>query len=252
MQTGQSEDRCASPSLKTASPVPANELTRRTDLVRNSTLFAGMSVAECREIVALAHEKQFARRQVMFLDGDPVRHIILLISGSAKLLKFGQNGTEVIVQLKGPGDVVGTTALFPQVQHCATAQTLRASTAIAWDVSVFESLSLRSVHLRRNITFMLGQQLQELEMRFCEISTEKVAARLSHQLIRMRDQVGRRVNGSVEINLSREELAQLTGTTLFTVSRLLSDWNRSGVVSTGREAVSVHNFQALTQLAECD
>lgn len=64
------------------------------------------------------------------------------------------------------------------------------------------------------------------------------------------NQVGRRVNGSVEIRLSREELAQLTGTTLFTVSRLLSNWNQRGIVSTRREAVSVNSLEALVQLAE--
>jgi CRP/FNR family transcriptional regulator, nitrogen oxide reductase regulator len=74
---------------------------------------------------------------------------------------------------------------------------------------------------------------------------------LSHQLIRLLNQLGR-VNGGGEIRLSREELAQLTGTTLFTVSRLLSEWNQRGIVSTRREAVSVNNFQALAELGEIE
>ena len=130
------------------------------------------------------------------------------------------------------------------------AQALMASTALAWDGTVFETLSQRYQLLRRNITHLLCQQLQELEERFREVSTERVSARLSHELVRLLNQVGRRVKGGVEIRLSREELAQLTGTTLFTVSRLLSDWNHRGIVSTRREAVSVHNLQALVQLAE--
>jgi CRP/FNR family transcriptional regulator, nitrogen oxide reductase regulator len=125
-----------------------------------------------------------------------------------------------------------------------------ASTALVWDATVFETISQRSQLLRRNITYLLCQQLHELEERFREISTERVSARLSHQLVRLHNQVGRRVSGGVEIRLSREELAQLTGTTLFTVSRLLSDWNQRGIVRTRREAVSVHNLQALVQLAE--
>ena len=252
MFTGHSEDHTASLPFRPATSIKENEIARRAALVHSSPLFTGMPMGDCREIVASSQEKQYARRQTMFLEGDPVRQIILLLSGSAKILKFGQNGTEVILQLKGPGDVVGTAALLPQIQHCATAQTLRASTAIVWEAPVFESLSQRSIQLRRNITHILSQQLHELEMRFCEVSTQKVASRLSHQLVRMRNQVGRPVNGSVEINLSREELAQLTGTTLFTVSRLLSEWNQKGIISTKRQAVSVHNFQALAQLAEGD
>jgi CRP-like cAMP-binding protein len=132
------------------------------------------------------------------------------------------------------------------------AQALGAATALVWDAAVFESISQRFALLRRNIMRILCQQLQELEERYREISTEKVAARLSHQLMRLLNQVGRRVNGGVEISLSREELAQLTGTTLFTVSRLLSGWSQMGIVSTRREAVSVHNLQALTELAESE
>jgi len=86
----------------------------------------------------------------------------------------------------------------------------------------------------------------------CALLCCRVAVRLSHQLVRLLNQVGRRVNGAIEIRLSREELAQLTGTTLFTVSRLLSDWNDRGIVSTRRESVSVRNFQALARLAESE
>ncbi len=86
--------------------------------------------------------------------------------------------------------------------------------------------------------------------RFREIGTERVAARLSSQIIRMMHQVGRQVNGGTEIRISREELAQLTGTTLFTVSRLLSDWDRQGIVVARRELVSIRNLAALIDLSE--
>jgi CRP-like cAMP-binding protein len=89
-----------------------------------------------------------------------------------------------------------------------------------------------------------------MEERFREISTQKVAARLSHQLIRLLKQLGRGTDQIVEIGLSREELAQLTGTTLFTVSRLLSQWEKQGIISSRREAVVVCNVQALAALSE--
>jgi CRP/FNR family transcriptional regulator, nitrogen oxide reductase regulator len=63
-------------------------------------------------------------------------------------------------------------------------------------------------------------------------------------------QVGKRVNGSVEISLSRAELAQLTGTTLFTVSRLLSQWNLRGIVYARRESVTVRDLPALMELSQ--
>lgn len=232
--------------------VSESETRRREALVRNSPLFSDLPATECREIASVAHEKHFARRQTIFLEGDSVRRVVLLTSGSAKIVQLGQSGAEVILGVRGPGEVVGTVGLRPQDRHCSTALTLASSSALVWDSAAFEAFSQRSVHLRRNITQILCQQLHELEERYREISTEKVSVRLSHQLIRLLNQLGRRANGEVEIRLSREELAQLTGTTLFTVSRLLSDWNQRGIVSTRREAVSVNDFEALEQLGETE
>jgi CRP-like cAMP-binding protein len=104
--------------------------------------------------------------------------------------------------------------------------------------------------LRRNALMILNRRLQELEARFREISTQRVASRLSSQLLRLANQVGRVVAGSVEIGLSQEELAQLTGTTLFTVSRVFSQWEQQGIVSTRREAVLIRDVRALMGLAE--
>ena len=108
----------------------------------------------------------------------------------------------------------------------------------------------RHAFLRRNMLDIVLQHLDDMHERFREISTERVAARLSSQILRMMNQVGRRVDGDVEIIISREDLAQLIGTTLFTVSRILSDWDRQGIVAVRREFVSVRNVPALLDLSE--
>jgi CRP-like cAMP-binding protein len=225
---------------------------RKVTLVEHSPLFANIPPTDCREIVAAARESEFSRHDTIFLEGDPIRHVTLLTSGSAKVIKLDQTGAEVILRLAGPGDVVEVTGLPAECRHGSMAQALSASTALIWEASRFQALADRFPALSRNITKVAAERLQELEERYREISTEPVPTRLSHQLVRLFNQVGRRVNGNgtLEINLSREELAQMTGTTLFTVSRLLSEWKERGVLTAGRESVSVHNIQALRALAE--
>jgi len=227
-------------------------LSRRAPRALPFPLFSNISQADCTKIASAAHQKDFHRRQTIFLEGDPVRQILVLTSGCAKITQLGQNGTEVILRLNGPGDVVGVFGDCSGVNHRSTARSLQLSTALVWEASVFESLMERFPILRRNTVRILGERLLELEERFREVCTEKVAPRLSSQIIRLLDQVGRRVNGTVEISLSREELAQLTGTTLFTVSRLLSEWEQRGILVTRRKAVSVRNLQALEELSESD
>lgn len=219
--------------------------SRRLAMVRGLPLFMDLSPADLKEIASAAYEKQFRRREMIFLEGDPVRQVVLLTSGSAKIVQIGQSGTEFILGIRGPGEVVGTVGLRPQDRHASTAMALASSAALVWDAAVFERLSRRSVQLGRNITHILMQQLHEPEVRYDEISRERPSVRLSHQLVGLLNQLGRRVHGQLEIRPSREELAHLTGTTLLTVTRLLKEWKRRGIVSADREAVRVNDLSNL-------
>jgi CRP-like cAMP-binding protein len=115
------------------------------------------------------------------------------------------------------------------------------STALVWDYSVLQGLMLQYPQIRKNISQILFSRLNELEERFREVATEKVAKRVALALLRLLKHIGKKVHGGVEISLSREELAQMTGTTLFTTSRLLSKWGEMGYVLPRRESVLVRD-----------
>lgn len=222
--------------------------------VQGFALFSDVSPADCSAITATAREKRYARRQTIFSEGDPVEQVVLLLSGCVKITQLGLSGNEVILRLNGPGEIAGAFRLCANCQHCSTAQTVQPCVALVWDSTTFEKLLERYPAFRRNIVRALEERLQEMEQRFREVSTEKVGSRLSSELIRLSKRLGRAVNGNGnrEISLSRAELAQLTGTTLFTVSRLLCRWQTLGIVSIRREAVQVRDFAALTQLAQSE
>lgn len=227
-------------------------LNARGSLIQGFALFADVSPSDCSTIVACAREKRFARRQNIFSEGEPVRQVTLLLSGCVKITQIGVNGTEVILRLNGTGEVVGAFRLCADCHHCSTAQAVQPSTALVWDAVTFEKLLERYPAFRRNIVRALEERLQEMEQRFREVSTERVGSRLSSELVRLTNRLGRPSEGHLEITLSRAELAQLTGTTLFTVSRLLCQWQTLGIVKIRREAVLVRDFAALTQLSQSE
>lgn len=228
-------------------------MERRAAAVQHFALFSGIPFADCLRIVSTAHERHFERRQSIFFEGDPIRQVVLLTSGSVKITQFGPNGQEVILRVNGPGEMVGSMGSSPCMgqcaEHCSTARTLEQSSILSWETAQFEAIAERYPFLRRNTAHVLEKRLHELEERFREISTEKVSPRLSSELVRLLDQVGKRGDGHVEISLSRQELAQLTGTTLFTVSRLLCQWESLGIVVPRREGVLVRNVPALMELS---
>jgi CRP-like cAMP-binding protein len=230
------------------------DANQRFALVRQFPLFSGISPADCTSIISSAREKSFLRGQTFYLAGDSIQQTWLLTSGCVKVTQLGPNGDEVILRLTAPGEFVG--ALCSQVcrgsSHCSGAQALQSSRTLVWDSHLFETISERFPLLRRNIGRILGERLREMEERFREVSTEKVGPRLGSQLIRLQRQIGKQADhGAVEINLSRADLAQLTGTTLFTVSRLLCQWEQRGIVLARRETVLILAPQALQSMSEC-
>jgi CRP-like cAMP-binding protein len=122
--------------------------------------------------------------------------------------------------------------------------------ALVWDAPTFKALVARYPVLHQNMVRILSEDLGELEERFREVATERVAPRVARQLVRLLARIGRSANGAVEVSLTREELAQMTGTTLFTVSRLLSAWEERGMVKPRRESVTVCDVALLRAMSK--
>jgi CRP-like cAMP-binding protein len=224
-------------------------LNARVARIQQISLFRGLTLAECAEVASIAQERQFADRQTIFREGDSVRFVLVLISGRVKLTQLSRFGTEVIFSVGGTGEVLGGFGLAPNSVQRLTAQTLGRCHVLSWDVRAFLSLEERIPAVRRNAVGILSDRLRMLEERFLELATEQVAPRLARMLFRLLEQ-GNHGSHPSRIDLSHEELAQMTGTTLFTVSRLLCQWEQRGIVQTLRKAVMILDPQRLIDLSE--
>jgi CRP/FNR family transcriptional regulator, nitrogen oxide reductase regulator len=214
------------------------------------TLFSDISPAECSAIVSAAYQENFRPGQTIFSEGDPVEEVELLVAGWVKITQPCPRGNEVILRLAGMGELVGAFGCWSDHKHRSTAQAVRPCTALVWDTATFDEILEHSHLFLWNTIRALEERLEEMEQRFREVSTEDVGSRLSSELIRLSKRFGCAMNGHQEICLSRQELAQLTGTTLSTVSRYLCHWQSLGIVSIGREMVQVCDVTALAQVSE--
>src|SRR5215472_7329565 len=218
--------------------------------IESAPLFTGVSPEDLKRISAAAGLNRFARGKILYLERDNVEQVLFLISGSVKFSQLGSKGLEVILRLGAPGDVFDVVSLFVTGKHATTAQTIRPCEALIWDAEAFKALVQGLPVLNRNIIRLIGGHLLELEERFRELATERVAPRVARQLIRLQEQVGALRKAEMEIGLSREGLAQMTGTTLYTVSRLLSTWEEDGLVNSRRESMTIADVGALRKVIE--
>lgn len=241
------ESQCLAGPFTTAA-----NMAGRIDLISSSPLFENLSQQVIEKIARMARPKAIARDEVLFMQGQPVRMVALMRTGSMKISQLARNGNEVILWIYGSGNVLGTLTDPMSCCYTCSARALEQSTALVWDYSAIQALMLEYPQIRKNAGQILAVRLDELEERFREVATEKVAKRVALALLRLLKHVGKKVSEGIEVSLSREELAQMTGTTLFTISRLLSKWNELGYVLPRREAVIVRNVRMLEQAEDDD
>ena len=215
-----------------------------------SALFTGMSPRECLEIASCARARTFARDEILFTQGQPVQSLILLESGSVKLTQLSSEGSEVLMWMSGSGELVNVNADPPFCNHTCSARATERCRAMIWEFQRLQSLLNEYPQLRTNISRILAHRLKELEERFREVATEKVARRLALALLRLLKTVGKPSPEGIQVSLTRQELAQMTGATLFTISRVLSRWAEQGFVLPRREAVVVHDTVQLESVSD--
>jgi CRP-like cAMP-binding protein len=228
-------------------------LAERVVLMCASALFAGLKPEECLQIAAWAKARSFIRDELLFMQGQPVRNLVLLQTGSVKQTQISSAGAEVILWMNGKGDAVGVNSGESAFSsHTCSARALETCKALTWEYSKLQSLLAEHPQIRTNINQILSNRIQELEERFREIATEKVAKRLAQTLLRLLKSIGKEHQLGVQVSLSREELAQMTGTTLFTISRILSKWSDEGFILPRREAVVVSDPSRLGRIGDED
>lgn len=199
-------------------------------------------------------QRSIEEGEFFFFQGDPATYFYVLITGRAKLLQTNPAGQQVNLrtinewQMFGALGAVRENAVYP-----ATAQALEPSTALAIESSFLKEMMQTRPYLSQNLMQLMTSYIMEMQERYRELATEKVERRIALTVLRLAGQIGKRINSKdmmVELPLTRQDVAEASGTTIFTVSRVLADWERRGLVEAGRERVVIRNPHGLVQISE--
>jgi CRP/FNR family transcriptional regulator, nitrogen oxide reductase regulator len=187
-----------------------------------------------------------------FFQGDQAEYLYVLISGQAKLQQSGPNGQQVNLRTIQPWQMFGALGAVRQgAAYPATAQALEDCTVLAIQSGfLHEMLETRS-QMAFDLMTLMTSYIQEMQARYRELATERVEQRVANVLIRLAGQSDIKTGkaAAVELSFSRQDLAEMTGTTLYTVSRLLSQWTRQGIIKTGRERIMIIKADDLMRIA---
>jgi CRP-like cAMP-binding protein len=222
------------------------------ELLSTSPILAKLNRPALKSIVKPATFCNVKRGEFLFHQGDPATYFYLLIDGQTRLSQIADDGRQVIFHYFGPGDVMGLMAALGDVSYPVSAEASVDVAALRWNRETAVSLMEQYPQLAINAAKMVAVRFWELQNRFRELATERVEQRLAHTVLRLTEYSNGQVGAvtSPSLYISRQALAEMTGTTVFSVSRICSEWEQRGILATGREQITLLNRDGLEAIAE--
>lgn len=220
-------------------------------LLRSCALFSRLSAEDRRKVAEISVERRYARSDQVFAEGDPSDQIFTIVSGRVKVVKAISGGKELIIEILGPGDPLGAIAAYEARPYPASAIALEDAVCVASKRGAFMALLETCPSLVRGMLGGFSLRVIELGKRLSEVTGSRVEARFAQIFLKLADRLGRpRGSGIfVPLVLSRQDLADLAGTTMETSIRIMSRWGKEGVVSTEAEGFLVSSREELESLA---
>jgi CRP-like cAMP-binding protein len=230
----------------------SQQLPAITRQLEHSPLFEGLPVETLTRVIGLARPKQLECDEFFFNEGDEAELFFVLTTGRVRLSQLTPEGHQVVLRLITPGDAFGGVGAFGEPNYPVSAQAVEASTALAWTSTTMRQLLETEPRIAVNALRFVAARYHDLQRRHRQAMTERVERRVARALLRLVQDAGRRVDAGVEIDfpVSRQDIAEMTGTTLYTVSRLLSAWEEQGIVRSGRQRIVLTTPHALVAIAE--
>ncbi len=220
--------------------------------LRNVSVFQGATEEDLKLIAQHGIERSIEEGEFFFFQGDPADYGYILTSGRAKLTQVNATGQQVNLRTIREWEMFGALgAVRDNAMYPASAQALEHSTALALKSDYFHEFVQARPYISFGLMQLMTGYIQEMQQRYRELATEKVERRLARTLLRLAAQMGvKNADGVIELTFTRQELAEMSGTTLFSASRVLSEWEKRGLVESGRERVLIRDRHGLVQLAE--
>jgi CRP-like cAMP-binding protein len=221
-------------------------------IVRSLALFDRMSDEDLDRLLAHAMSRRVVQGDAVFEQGQQAANFFLLLHGRLKVTQVTEDGQQIIVRVVHPGDLFGFAKALQRSDYPGTAKAAAESVVLSWPTDLWPQFVEQNPRLAVSAMQTIGQRLEEAHTRIREMSTQEVERRVAHAVLRLSQQAGRQEEHGIRIDfpITKQDIAEMTGTTLHTVSRILTSWEERGLVEGGRQKLLVVDSPGLKSLAE--
>jgi CRP-like cAMP-binding protein len=224
----------------------------RSDVLRRVPMLAALPRDALQSISRRFTATTYESGAYIFFEGDPAQSLYVVAAGEVKLVKHSESGQDVILQVFAPGQVFGGIAFLVGSTYPASAQAQTKVEILSISAETFREIVHRYPDVALTVIRVLGRRMMDTQEQVRQLVAERVERRLARLLLRLADQVGESTDEGVRIGMrvTRQDLADMAGTTLETVSRTISRWRRDGIVQAGREEIVITWPHGLVLIAE--
>ncbi len=220
-------------------------------LIAGLSPFQGVAPADLDRMLQKARSTRIAKGGTVFEQEAEAQSFFLLIDGHVRVVKATPDGQQVIVRYISPGELMGIAQALGRSTYPASAIAAIDCVVLAWPGHLWSEFAFAIPSFGANTYKTVGTRLHDTHSRIVEMATEQVEQRIAHSLLRLVKQTGKATDEGILIDfpISRQDIAEMTGTTVHTVSRLLTSWEDKGLVKSGRQKVTVVEPHRLFLLA---
>ena len=215
-----------------------------TEILKHSSIFSSLNDDELSELANLAIEKSLIPNEFIFWDGDAPEWFYIIAEGKVKVIKHSSLGKEFIIAFFGPGEMFGEVAVFENKPYPASAQTVTETKVIGIKREDFLSFLVNRPQVALKIISVLAGRLRDSQGRLRDLAGERVEQRLASVLLMLSAKL------DLTLPFTRQEIADMVGTTTETVIRLMSHLKDRGIIRSVRGKVIVLDEEKLRLLAE--
>jgi CRP-like cAMP-binding protein len=225
---------------------------RAADLLRSHPIFAGLPAADLAALVTSAREQQLQAREDIFAEGDPSSWFCLVVDGRVRIFRQSKGGKDVVLELLGPGEPFGGVAVIERRPYPASAQAVEATTILKIPQGVIVPMAERHASIVREMAFMIGRRLRAAHDAVKSLAVDPVESRLAATLLRLAEREGKPDRGGIALGMAptRRTLAEMSGTTVESAIRVMSRWQRDGLIRQSGRRLVLANVEAFRTLAE--
>jgi len=226
-------------------------MSNAADLLRTTPIFSRLAPADRQRVGEVAVVREFAKGDLIF-EQDSQSEFYAIAAGRVKIFKMMPNGKDVILEVFGPGDPLGAVAAYMDRPFPASAMALEPTTCVVVPRAAFFRLLESNPSLVRGLLLGLTTRLVELTNRLAELTGGRIEPRFARLFLKLASEMGRPERGGtlVPLALSRQDLADMTGTTIETCIRIMSRWNKDDIVRTEKDGFVVLDREELERIAE--